>query len=165
MESTSFSWPGDAAPVIKRATLEMKGHPLLAIVVGPVGCGKSTFLKGILGETSGFEGHVHLSSFDVAYCDQTPWIMNGSIRENIIADSEVDEAWYHSVLRACALEVDLRNLEDGDDTIVGSKGIKLSGGQRQRLVWSPRLKYEHQLTSFKVYRSGCLLKKEDRYLG
>ena len=106
----------------------------LTMLVGPVGCGKSTLLKAILGELPMIEGTVQLCSLKIAYCDQTPWHMNGTVQKSIIAVSEFDQGWYTSVIRACALQEDLHQLPQGDQTQIGSKGIALSGGQSQRIV-------------------------------
>ncbi|OCL10209.1 hypothetical protein AOQ84DRAFT_3965, partial [Glonium stellatum] len=106
----------------------------LTMLVGPVGCGKSTLLKAILGELPMIEGTVQLSSLRIAYCDQTPWHMNGTVQQSIIAVSEFDQRWYTSVIRACALHEDLHQLPQGDQTQIGSKGIALSGGQSQRIA-------------------------------
>lgn len=106
------------------------------MLVGPVGCGKSTLLKGLLGEVPCFGGTVQIASVSVAYCDQSPWHMNETIQQSIIAISKFDAKWYKTVLRACALEIDLKQLPRGDQTVIGSKGIALSGGQGQRIVRS-----------------------------
>ncbi|KAF3920935.1 hypothetical protein ABW20_dc0101989 [Dactylellina cionopaga] len=106
------------------------------ILVGPVGCGKSTLLQTILGETTIHEGFVnfHCPLDAVAYCAQTPWLVNKSIRENIIGMSLFDADWYKEVVRCCALLEDLKLYDKGDKTLVGSKGVTLSGGQKQRIV-------------------------------
>ncbi|KAK6607376.1 ABC multidrug transporter [Botrytis cinerea] len=106
----------------------------LTIVVGPVGCGKSTLLQILLGEGILHSGSVSLSTDDIAYCDQTPFLTNQSIRQNIVGNLDYDQEWYISCLRACALDVDIRQFPDGDNSRVGSKGISLSGGQKQRLT-------------------------------
>jgi ATP-binding cassette, subfamily C (CFTR/MRP), member 1 len=134
----SFGWAEDTQPTVQDVTSRFGLDNWMTIVVGPVGCGKSTFLKGLLGETTSVDGRVRLSSPHVAYCDQTPWIMSGSIRDNIIGESEFNESWYRRVLRACALDTDLQQMDEGDYTIVGSKGVKLSGGQKQRIVSTSR---------------------------
>ena len=77
---------------------------------------------------------MQLSTREFAFCDQVPWIRNGTIRENIIGHLEFDATWYNSIVYACALDTDFQQLSDGDMTTVGSKGMKLSGGQRQRVV-------------------------------
>lgn len=109
----------------------------LVIIVGPVGSGKSTLLKGILGELTCVSGAITVSSKKMAYCGQTPWLLNTSIQQIICGMAPglaVDERWYQKVLHACALDEDLRRLPEGDLSIVGSKGLTLSGGQKQRLV-------------------------------
>ncbi len=107
------------------------------MIVGSIGSGKSTLLRGILGETATSNGSVYVKSEEVAFCEQTPWIVNGSIRENIVGESGFDDIWYEKVIRACALEIDIQRMPAQDSTIVGSQGIVLSGGQRQRLVRVP----------------------------
>ncbi|ETS81268.1 hypothetical protein PFICI_06270 [Pestalotiopsis fici W106-1] len=129
----SFGWSASKPDVVRDVTSSIKGEAVLTIVIGPVGCGKSTLLKGLLGESARASGSVHVSSLEIAYCDQTPWISNCSIRENIIFGSEFDANWYNTVLQACTLHVDVADMPGGDSVIVGSKGVKLSGGQKQRL--------------------------------
>ena len=110
----------------------------LTIVVGPVGGGKSTFLKGLAGEAPLVNGQMFIRYPTMSICEQTTWLANASIRENIIGESPPDdEEWYQAVVKACALEPDLARLPQGDSTIVGSKGIRLSGGQKQRIVSLP----------------------------
>jgi ABC-type multidrug transport system fused ATPase/permease subunit len=104
------------------------------MIVGPVGCGKSTLLKGLLGEVPLLGGSVLVSSLEVAFCDQTPWHMNGTIQESIIGAGILEQTWYSTVVRACVLLEDFRQLPRGDQTLIGSKGIALSGGQSQRIV-------------------------------
>ncbi|UPK94751.1 hypothetical protein LCI18_005686 [Fusarium solani-melongenae] len=107
----------------------------LVMVIGPVGSGKSSFLKAILGETTSSKGRVSLSSPEIAFCEQSPWVMNATIRANIIAESKgFDSAWFDTVVNACDLSIDLGRFPDGDLTMVGDKGVKLSGGQKQRLA-------------------------------
>jgi ATP-binding cassette subfamily C (CFTR/MRP) protein 1 len=107
----------------------------LTIVVGPIGSGKSTLLKGILGETKSSSGVVALANADIAYCSQTPWIMNATLRDNIVAQSGAyDEEWFETVVNACNLTTDFARFPSADLTVVGDNGLKLSGGQRQRLV-------------------------------
>ncbi|UNI24992.1 hypothetical protein JDV02_010703 [Purpureocillium takamizusanense] len=105
----------------------------LMMIVGPVGSGKSTLLKAILGEARLLSGHVRLVSGSVAYCDQTAWLRLGSVRDNIVGPNTFDKKWYATVLRACALEKDMTQLQDADMTSVGSGGNALSGGQKQRV--------------------------------
>lgn len=130
----SFGWSDSASQVVN-VKVPLQIRPGLTILVGPVGCGKSTLLKGLLGETPHNSCQVSMSATEIAYGDQSAWIMNGSITDNITAGtrSEFDSKWYRTVCHACALDIDFRQLPDGDSTVVGSKGVKMSGGQRQRI--------------------------------
>lgn len=106
----------------------------LTMVVGRVGCGKSSLLKAIIGELEPQKGSITAISSTMAYCDQTPWLQNVSVRDNIVVQTHVDEEWLRTVIRACAMEEDISNFPLGDNTLVGSGGVALSGGQKQRLV-------------------------------
>lgn len=138
----SFGWHKIGPGTVQGIELQFSG-PSLNIVVGPVGCGKSTLIKGLLGETLSMTGSLSVRSLESAFCDQIPWIRRGTIRENIIGHLEFDELWYKSVVYACALDVDFGQLPDGDQTTVGSKGMTLSGGQKQRLVSAHNLYLDH----------------------
>ena len=111
---------------VRRSTLSM--------IVGPVGSGKSTLLKAILGEANITSGTVQLGCGPIAYCDETAWLRLGSVRENILGPNHYEEGWYQQVLHVCALEKDVLQLNNGDQSLVGSAGVALSGGQKQRLV-------------------------------
>lgn len=107
------------------------------LVVGPTGSGKSTLLRSLIGEVNYAAGSAVLSNSNitVGFVEQVPWISNASIRENIIGDMRwLDQGRYWDVIKTCALERDLAQLEFGDETICGDNGSVLSGGQRVRVV-------------------------------
>lgn len=79
-------------------------------------------------------GSILTSTSSIAYCDQTPWLQNISIRDNITGQSPLDDKWLASVIRSCALDEDISMFPQGDLTIVGSGGVALSGGQKLRVV-------------------------------
>lgn len=109
----------------------------MTMIVGAVGAGKSTLLKAIIGELNCTSGSLNSDSWHKAYCAQTPWLPNSTVRRIICGyhdRSAEDERWYNTVVHACALDEDVRLLPFRDDTIIGSRGVTLSGGQKQRLV-------------------------------
>ncbi|RGP79933.1 canalicular multispecific organic anion transporter 2 [Fusarium longipes] len=131
----NFNWGEQAVLQDINASFPSHKDGSLTMLVGPVGSGKSSLLKAILGETTSSNGSVSLNASEVAFCDQTPWVMNATIRANIIAESKgYDSAWFDTVINACDLTIDLGRLPEGDLTQVGEKGVKLSGGQKQRIA-------------------------------
>lgn len=104
----------------------------LDCIVGKVGSGKSSLIQAFLGDLYKLDGDVRLHG-KVAYVSQVPWIVNGTVKENILFGHKYDAEFYQHVLKACALTVDLSILPKGDKTEVGEKGISLSGGQKARL--------------------------------
>ena len=68
-----------------------------------------------------------------ALLSQNPWLLNASIKENILFGRPYKEKRYLKTMAACELQHDLDMLPDGGDTEVGERGLMLSGGQRQRL--------------------------------
>lgn len=110
------------------------GRSSLTIIVGPVGCGKSTFLKTLLAEAKAVSGTISISTPFIGYCSQTPWLPNCRIREAIVGPSEFDDNWYQEVINVCALETDFACMPDNDMTLMGTRGIMLSGGQKHRIV-------------------------------
>jgi ABC-type multidrug transport system fused ATPase/permease subunit len=79
------------------------------------------------------QGRPFLHSASIAYAPQTAWLLNATVRDNIIFGSEFDSVKYNAVIRACALTRDLENLDGGDLTEIGEKGVNISGGQKQRI--------------------------------
>ena len=57
----------------------------------------------------------------VAYAAQAAWLLNATIRENILFGEPYDAQRYAEVIRACALARDLETLEGGDMTEIGEK--------------------------------------------
>ncbi|KAM4067622.1 ABC transporter [Hirsutella rhossiliensis] len=108
----------------------------LTLVVGPVACGKSTLCHALLGETPTWKGRLHVSSDSkkMGFCSQTPYLTNGTIKENIVGYSDFSRPWYDAVVSACALSYDVAQMPSGDNTVIGSDGINLSGGQRQKIA-------------------------------
>ncbi|KAM5324056.1 ATP-binding cassette sub-family C member 2 [Glossophaga mutica] len=127
----SFTWDQDSEATIRDVNLDIMPGQLVA-VVGTVGSGKSSLVSAMLGEMENIHGHVTIKG-TTAYVPQQSWIQNGTIKDNILFGSELDEKRYQQVLEACALLQDLEVLPGGDLAEIGEKGINLSGGQKQRI--------------------------------
>ncbi|ELP88310.1 multidrug resistance-associated protein, putative [Entamoeba invadens IP1] len=112
-------------------TLNIKKGELVC-VLGNVGSGKSSFLLSLLNELEKFEGETGLHG-KVSYASQTPWLMNVSVRENIVFMESFDKKRYNEVINSVCLAKDIESLPGGDSYVVAEKGANLSGGQRQRI--------------------------------
>uniref|UniRef100_A0A8C7WMT3 ATP-binding cassette, sub-family C (CFTR/MRP), member 8 n=1 Tax=Oryzias sinensis TaxID=183150 RepID=A0A8C7WMT3_9TELE len=118
----------------------------LTMIVGQVGCGKSSLLLAALGEMQRVSGTVTWNSptpdrdaagdgtrGPVAYASQKPWLLNATIVENVTFEMPMIKSRYNAVIEACSLQPDIDILPQGDQTEVGERGIILSGGQKQRI--------------------------------
>lgn len=106
----------------------------LTIVAGSIGSGKSSLLSAILGEMTTITGSVKWrKGAKVAYGSQKAWLMNATLKDNIIFGQPYDEAKYRKVIECSALKPDIEMLPAGDQTEIGERGINVSGGQKQRI--------------------------------
>ncbi|XP_050282709.1 putative ABC transporter C family member 15 isoform X3 [Quercus robur] len=132
IDSGRFSWDLESRnPTLEGIQLKVKRGMKVAIC-GTVGAGKSSLLSCVLGEIQKLSGTVKISGTK-AYVPQSPWILTGNIRENILFGNKYDSAKYNRTVKACALTKDFELFSCGDLTEIGERGINMSGGQKQRI--------------------------------
>lgn len=143
VKSLTFSYP-DGTVAIEDWNLTLPpGHSVG--IVGPVGSGKSTFLRVLLALETVPEGSLFLAGSDLAhhspesvrsrfsYVSQEPFLFSDTIRNNLLmANPEATAEQIEEAVRLAALTEDLNQFPDGLETMLGERGISLSGGQRQR---------------------------------
>ncbi|CAD1812854.1 unnamed protein product [Candida parapsilosis] len=148
-EKATLSWNASSKSDFKLRDLNITFKPgKLNVIIGPTGAGKTSLLLALLGEMDLLGGKVFLPGIiprddvipdenglteSVAYCSQSAWLLNDTIRGNITFGSPLSQKRYDEVIEACGLTRDLQILSAGDQTEVGEKGITLSGGQKQRV--------------------------------
>jgi ATP-binding cassette subfamily C (CFTR/MRP) protein 10 len=136
-KSASFAWPskdGIEAVTLHVGELDIPRGKFTAII-GPNGAGKTSLLQAILGQMCFTKGSCHVYG-SVAYCAQDPWVMSGTLLENIIFNSPrgYDAQRYGDVIRSCGLDKDFAKLPGGiKEATIGESGSNLSGGQRSRV--------------------------------
>ena len=154
-EHADIAWSPDASGLVLRK-FSLNIHPGFTAITGPVGSGKSTLLETMIGETTLRGGSVMPNAvFRIAFCPQTPWIVNDTIRQNITGGLSFDQKRYDHSLFCCALQEDLARMPRGDLSTTGSNGSSLSRGQRQRVVSSPPIEFVNikvNLSSLSLYR-------------
>ncbi len=124
-------------------------------VVGPVAAGKTTLCLGLLDEVKYRKGQATVRcGKQLSYCSQDVFIINGSIRENIIGFASFKAALYERVVNSCQLQADFESLPNADETIVGSQGAALSGGQKKRISLARSLYAEPEVAIFDDVLSG-----------
>ena len=116
------------------------------MLVGESGAGKTTISNVLMQLLMPTKGQVTVNGYDlqtldsqwyhkqIAYLSQTPYIMSGTLRENLQfgLTTTDDELW--QVLEQVQLSDFVSTLPLGLDTVIGEGGYGLSGGQRQRLA-------------------------------
>ncbi|XP_010829865.1 PREDICTED: multidrug resistance-associated protein 4-like [Bison bison bison] len=132
MQDFTAFWDEESElPTLKGLSFTVRPGELLT-VVGPVGAGKSSLLRALLGELAPSQGKVSVHG-RIAYVSQQPWLFPGTVRSNILFGKKYEEERYKEVIKACALEEDLQNLKERDLTVTGDGGTPLSEGQKARV--------------------------------
>ena len=108
------------------------GKGEFTVLIGQTASGKSSVVKALMGQMKTLEGSVTKNG-RVAYISQQAFLVNETLRNNIVFGSEYDEEKYERIVRICQLETDIEMLPAGDQTEIGERGINLSGGQKQRV--------------------------------
>ncbi|XP_052239294.1 ATP-binding cassette sub-family C member 9-like isoform X2 [Dreissena polymorpha] len=130
----SFSWDLEKRePMLKNIQLKIP-HGKLVMVVGTVGSGKSSLVCSMLGEMLKVAGKVTwCRNSNIALVAQKPWLLNTTLKDNILFGSPYSWKRYQKVIECCALQPDIDSLPAADGTEIGEKGVNLSGGQKQRV--------------------------------
>lgn len=145
IKNLSYKYPSGEDYVLRNISVEFPKNKSIALI-GPSGAGKTTLADLILGALEPTEGYIYVDDTDafahltawqknVGYIPQTIYLMDDTIRNNIIygADTEVDDEKLMRAVEEAQLKDFIDTLSDGLDTEIGERGIRLSGGQRQRI--------------------------------
>ncbi|GAM22415.1 hypothetical protein SAMD00019534_055900 [Acytostelium subglobosum LB1] len=121
----------EPAPVLSNISMVApKGK--LTVIVGKVGEGKTSLVSALIGEIRKTSGTLTAPHY-IGFTPQIPWILGGSIRDNILFGKPYIKEMYLNVIEACSLKPDLIGFPLKDLTEIGERGVSLSGGQKQRI--------------------------------
>ncbi|KAJ7691269.1 hypothetical protein B0H17DRAFT_1159808 [Mycena rosella] len=142
----TFAWANDETdgtltPSSRKFLLQVEGDVFFKpgyvnLVVGPTGSVRcSLSLCEMHHVPSSMSSWYNLPrGKGVSYAAQESFVMNATIKENILFNAPMDAERYQKVLYQCCLERDLELFNAGDETEVGEKGLTLSGGQKARVT-------------------------------
>ena len=138
----------EAITLLKNISINIKKGELIGII-GETGSGKTCLLNAILNNLEIFENtnnpflfeennnNLYINKFkingSISYVSQEPWILNDTIRNNILFFQKYENAKYNQILDICQLKKDLKHFPGEDLQELGEKGINLSGGQKARI--------------------------------
>ena len=134
-EMVSTNQKSEDGDDIKAPTINRSVHTLtdinfsikqgqLVAIVGPVGCGKTSLISGLLGELHLKKGSINLFG-SIAYCPQQAWILNQTLRDNVLFGLDYDEARFNRAIEVANLNADIAVLPAGVLTEIGERGINL----------------------------------------
>jgi len=132
-------------PLIRNFNLSVKPGQRVAIV-GPTGCGKTTFINLLMRFYDPDSGRICLDGVDTRNMDrgelrrsvgmvlQDTWLRSGTIRENIaMGKPDATEEEIIAAAKQAHAHSFIRRLPQGYDTVIGENGGTLSQGQKQLL--------------------------------
>lgn len=146
----------------------------VTVITGRIGSGKSTLLRVLLGLLPKDKGEIRLNgavveniadtlvSPLVAYTGQVPRLFSESIRNNILLGLPEAEVHLREAAETAVLLPDLEQMDEGLDTLVGSRGTRLSGGQIQRVAAARMFVREPELYIFDDLSSALDVETEQQ---
>lgn len=126
-----FSHDGERE-VLRGVTASVPEGRTVAIV-GPTGAGKTTLLDVVAGVVDVDRGSVTVPVGRVCPVFQEPFLLSGTVLDNVTLGSEVSTAEVRAALRTAEADF-VDSLPEGLHTELGERGVGLSGGQRQRIA-------------------------------
>ncbi len=164
VSQVSFQYDPSGPWVLDNVSLRIRPGQFVALV-GPSGAGKSTLLRLLLGFDQPTAGGIFFDREELVELDlpsvrrqigvvlQDTRALPGTVLDNIIGSSRLEEKDAWKAARLVGLDGDIRRLPQGMQTPLGESGGTLSGGQIQRLmiaraiVARPRLLFLDEATS------------------
>lgn len=152
----------------------------ITCLFGPIGCGKSTIVKLILGLLNQEKGSIKVFNQDKALVGEETWfnnfslveqepsLFNLSIEENILLgdiNKEKDLDKINEIFKLIGLDELLAKLPNGIKTRVGERGTSLSGGQKQLVALARALYSDAPVVILDEFSAAMDKSIEEKVLG
>ena len=146
----------------------------LTVITGRVASGKTTLVQTLLGLLPKDSGEILWNGEAVtspatffvpprsAYTPQVPHLFSDTLQENILLGLPAQAVDLQGAVRTAVLERDIAGLEQGLQTVIGSRGVKLSGGQVQRTAAARMLVRDTELLVFDDLSSALDVETEQK---
>lgn len=136
----NFAYP-DGKLILKDISFQAEKGQMIGIT-GPVACGKSTLGKAFLCEYP-YEGQILVDGEEfqnmkpsqrtsiIGYLGHDPELFNDSVENNVLMGEKKNP---DDFLKMVCMDEEVKEMDDGIQTLVGNGGVRLSGGQGKRLA-------------------------------
>lgn len=172
----SFTYPGRVEPALDHVSFKLQRGERLG-VIGPVGSGKSTLIKVLLGLLPANSGTVEINGIPLEYVDREAYakkigyvpqealLFSGTLKENIdFFLEEPDDALFTNALHIAQMSDEVASFTDGELTVIGQRGISLSGGQKQRMAIARAIARKPELMLFDDITASLDAANEERLM-
>jgi ABC-type protease/lipase transport system fused ATPase/permease subunit len=150
----TFGWTGDKMSVRNINAPISTGQ--LTMVIGPVTSGKSTLCYALCGEIPHASEEVTIHNAQpegIGLCEQAPFLLNASLKENFVGFSAFKQAKYDGIIEATRLSLDISLMPSGHGTKIGKNDIMLSGGRSNPSLLHERRYISNQTSQFLMVSS------------
>ena len=148
-DRVSYRYPNNEKDTLKELSFKIKAGEKIGLV-GMNGAGKSTLIKLLCGLIRPTSGHIRINGVDITSMERTECyklfstvfqdlhIFPVSIKDNIVWDGQVDEAYFAQCLEQADLAEWVSSLKEKENTKLVQEleegAVNLSGGQSQKLL-------------------------------
>jgi len=172
----SFTYPGRVEKALDGVSFRVTKGERLG-VIGPVGSGKSTLIKVLLGLLPPDSGMVKINGVPldaidtetyakkIGYVPQEALLFSGTLKENIdFFIDEPNDTVFNQALRISQMSDEVANFTDRELTVVGQRGLSLSGGQKQRMAIARAIARKPELMVFDDITASLDAANEERLM-
>ena len=176
-KEVSFKYPNTDRPSINDFNLLINPGKKIGFI-GSSGSGKSTFINLFLGLLEPTAGKILVDGKDISknlrnwqsqigLVSQEIYLLDDTIKNNIAfgnTDANINSDQLLRAIKTAQLENFIKSLPEGEQTVIGNRGVRLSGGQRQRIGIARALYNQPKILVFDEATSSLDLKNESKII-
>ena len=159
IKNLSYSYNAEEKAVLDDINIEIKAGEKIGIV-GQVGSGKTTLMNIIAGILEAPKNTIYINGIDIneytresifeniGYAMQRNVITDDTIKNNIDIREENNIEKIEEISKKASIYEDIKNMQDGFQTLIGENGERISGGQKQRIQIARNLLYKKSINIF-----------------